>query len=320
MFALTTKNGHTRAYLTEGTQPSSAAITNALAANFWRTDLADQPAASLLASQGAACSPPVAATHTFPQTYTGWQCLTSKVVTDPYVAPSAFCTQQCWYDQEVYTPDGMPDTVYLIGSNLYGEQPCNTNGVGCGDGKSNGREVLYSTTAGDPDGAATGAGSMRTFTDLSYDATTNHPSWCAYRPYFDNGCVNSPNGIHPDQHEIGINPGNPTQIFEGSDGGMIRTSGSFADASSQCDEAHRNGGGPMTADDLVMCHRLLSRVPTTLGHIDKKLEQHDPVHQRRHQPGQHVRGHGRHAGQRHVVEQQRLRQQHVEPGHLRRRR
>ena len=40
----------------------------------------------------------------------------------------------------------MPDTVYLIGSNLYGEQPCNTNGVGCGDGTSNGREVLYSTT------------------------------------------------------------------------------------------------------------------------------------------------------------------------------
>ena len=69
----------------------------------------------------------------------------------------------------------MPDTVYVIGSNLYGEQPCNTNGVGCGNGRSNGREVLYSSTAGDPDGAATGTANMRTFTDLSYDATDQHP-------------------------------------------------------------------------------------------------------------------------------------------------
>jgi hypothetical protein len=42
----------------------------------------------------------------------------------------------------------MPDTVYVIGSNQYGEQPCDTNGVGCGNGRSNGREVLYSDTAG----------------------------------------------------------------------------------------------------------------------------------------------------------------------------
>jgi hypothetical protein len=161
----------------------------------------------------------------------------------------------------------------VIGSNLYGEQPCDTNGVGCGNGRSNGREVLYSTTAGDPDGAATGAASMRTFTDLSYDATINHPPWCAYAPYFNNGCVNAPNGIHPDQHAIGINPGNPTQIFEGSDGGMIRTSGDFADISSQCDSPFRNGGAPLptTSGSYVACKRLLSRVPTELGHIDRKL-------------------------------------------------
>ena len=46
-------------------------------------------------------------------------------------------------------------------------------------------------------------------------------------------CVNSPNGIHPDQHAIVVNPSNLTQIFEGSDGGVIRTSGAFADISSQ---------------------------------------------------------------------------------------
>jgi hypothetical protein len=272
MFALTAKNDHTRIYLTDGTQPAVNNVVFPTDANFWRTDVGDQSAATLLASQGA-CASPDPATHTFPATYTGWQCLTSQSTASPFFASDDFCTQQCWYDQDVYTPAGMPDTVYLIGSNLYGEQPCNTNGVGCGNGRSNGREVLYSTTAGDPDGAATGTANLRTFTDLSYDATINHPPWCALAPYFDNGCANAPNGIHPDQHAIAINPSNPTQIFEGSDGGLIRTSGEFADISSQCDEPHRNGGSPLpaTSGSYASCKRLLSRVPTLLEHIDKKL-------------------------------------------------
>src|SRR5262245_28860477 len=277
MFDLTVKNNHTRIYLTEGTQPAVNNVVFPTDSNFWRTDMGDQPVASLLASQtippGGACSSPNPATHTFPATSTGWQCLTSQRTANPYFATDDFCTQQCWYDQRVYTPEGMPDTVYVIGSNLYGEQPCNTNGVGCGNGRSNGREVLYSTTAGDPDGSATGSANLRTFTDLSYDATINHPPWCAFAPYFDNGCVNAPNGIHPDQHVIAINPSNPTQIFEGSDGGLIRTSGDFADISSQCDEPHRNGGVPLppTSGSYAACKRLLSRAPTVLGHIDKKL-------------------------------------------------
>jgi hypothetical protein len=273
MFALTVKNGQTRIYLTDGTA-NGAGIAGALASNFWRTDNANQLAAALLASQAAGAVPPDPATHTFPASYTaGWQVLTSKTTRDPYFATDDFCWAQCWYDEEVYTPAGMPDTVYVIGANQYGEQPCNTNGVGCGNGRSNGREVLYSNTAGDPDGAATGAASMRTFTDLSYDATINHPSWCAFAPYFDNGCTNAPNGIHPDQHAVAINPSNPTQIFEGSDGGVIRTSGSFADISAQCDEPHRNVGTPLppTTGSYAACKRLLSRVPTLLEHIDKKL-------------------------------------------------
>jgi len=272
MFALTVKNNHTRIYLTDGTA-NGGGIAGALASNFWRLDNANQPAATLLASQAAGATPPDPATHTFPAIYNGWQNLTSKTTSNPYFATDDFCWAQCWYDEEVYTPEGMPDTVYVIGANQYGEQPCNTNGVGCGNGRSNGREVLYSNTAGDPDGAATGAANMRTFTDLSYDATINHPAWCAFAPYFDNGCVNSPNGIHPDQHVIAINPGNPTQIFEGSDGGMIRTSGAFADASAQCDEPHRNGGGPLppTSGSYAACKRLLSRIPTELAHVDNKL-------------------------------------------------
>jgi hypothetical protein len=268
MFALTVKNGHTRIYLTEGTA-NGAGINGALASNFWRLDDANQPAATLLASQPAGATVPDPATHTFPATFTGWQLLTSKSTGNPYFATDDFCTGQCWYDQNVYTPAGLPDTVYVIGSMQYGEQPCDTNGVGCGNGRSNGRAVLYSNTAGDPDAA----NNLRTFTDLTYDATINHPAWCAYAPYFNNGCVNAPNGIHPDQHVIAVNPSNPTQIFAGSDGGMIKTSGAFADISSQCDSPYRNGGGPLpsTSGSYTACKRLLSRVPTTLGHIDQQL-------------------------------------------------
>ena len=267
MFDLTVKNAKTRIYLTDGAA-NGAGISGATASNFWRLDNANQPAAALLASQAAGATPPPDTT-TFPTTYNGWQNLTSKTTASPYFATDDFCTGQCWYDEDVYSPSGMPDTVYIIGSNEYGEQPCDTKGVGCGNGRSNGREVLYSTTAGDPDGA----NNSRTFTDLSYDATNQPATWCAYAPYFDNGCVFSPNGIHPDQHAIAINPSNPTQIFEGSDGGMIRTSGSFANTSSQCDEPHRNGGVPLppTSGSYLSCKRLLSRVPTELSHIDQTL-------------------------------------------------
>jgi hypothetical protein len=163
----------------------------------------------------------------------------------------------------------LPDTAYVIGSNEYGEQPCDTKGVGCGNGRSNGREVLYSTTAGDPDGTA----NHRTFTDLSYDHTERPAPWCAFAPYFDNGCMHAWGGIHPDQHAIVVNPGNPTQIFEGSDGGVIRTSGTFTDAQADCDSPHRNGGAPLppTSGSYLSCKRLLSRIPVQLDHIDKKL-------------------------------------------------
>ncbi len=78
MFALTVKNGKTRIYLTDGTA-NGGGIAAAIASNFWRTDNANQPAATLLASQAAGSTPPNAATHTFPANYNaGWQLLTSK--------------------------------------------------------------------------------------------------------------------------------------------------------------------------------------------------------------------------------------------------
>jgi hypothetical protein len=269
MFALTVKSGQTRIYLVDGTA-NGGGISGALASNFWRVDNANQPAATLLASEGPGSVPPDPATHTFPAFYNGWQVLTAKQTVNPYFATDDFCTGQCWYDEDVYTPAGMPDTVYVIGSNEYGEEPCDTKGVGCGNGRSNGREVLYSTTAGDPDGSRT---DLRTFTDLSYDHTDQPASWCAYAPYFPQGCLHAWDGIHPDQHVIAINPANPTQIFEGSDGGIIRTSGTFVDASADCDSPFRNGGGPLppSSGSYAACKRLLSRIPVELNHIDKKL-------------------------------------------------
>jgi hypothetical protein len=285
MFALTIKNGHTRIYLTDGTA-AGGGPTDPFAANFWRTDNANNLTASaLLASQGpvtpvgSACVSPNPATHTFPASYnTGWQCLTSRDTANPYFPTQDFCWAQCWYDEEVYTPAGMPDTVYVIGAMQYDEQPCDTKGVGCGfghdqngqgAGMSNGRTVLYSNTAGDPD-AANG---NRTFTDLTTDDQNTASPWCAYKQYGITFCRRASNSIHPDQHAIVVNPGNPTQIFEGSDGGIIRTSGTFADISSQCDEVGRDGvtGGAVTGSDNVGCKRLLSRVPVELAHIDRNL-------------------------------------------------
>ena len=268
MFALTAKNGHTRIYLTDGTANGNG-IADPNASNFWRTDMGDQSAASLLASQATGNTEPNAA-NVFPATYTGWQKLTSKTTASPFFATDDFCWAQCWYDEDVYTPAGMPDTVYVIGAFQYGELPCNTKGVGCGNGRSNGRAILYSDTAGDPDGSRS---DLRTFTDLTNDARDTPAPWCAFAPYFPQGCVRAPNGIHPDQHEIIVNPGNPTQVIESNDGGVIRTSGSFADISSQCDDPTRNGGGPLppASGSYASCKRLLSRVPTALDHIDNRL-------------------------------------------------
>ena len=270
MFALTVKNGHTRVYLTEGTA-NPGASTGPFAANFWRTDNANQPAATLLASQAAGITVPAGNGNPFPATYNTWQKLSSSSTASPYYPTIDFCTGQCWYDQNVYTPAGLPDTVYVVGSYTYGEIPCNTKGVGCGSGRSNGRAVIYSTTAGDPDATATGGAVNRTFTDLTFDAQ-NDPSatWCALgaaqapvaEPF---RCLWAPNSIHPDEHVIAVNPSNPTQIFQGSDGAMIRTSGTFSDISFRCNSNERPTLG---AASLANCARLLSRVPTKIDHID----------------------------------------------------
>jgi hypothetical protein len=151
-----------------------------------------------------------------------------------------YCTGQCWYDNLVVIPTGNPDTVYLGGSFQYGE-------VG---GKSNSRAVLYSTNGG------------ATWSDVSWDATTNPTppgSCCQPNPI-------APNGIHPDQHALIVSPTNPGLFFEGSDGGLVRSSGSFSDIRSQCRNPRH-----LTGADLGFCQRLLSLVPSRLFSLNSGL-------------------------------------------------
>ncbi len=122
-----------------------------------------------------------------------------------------YCDPQCNYDNYVYVPkkaDGSAwdaDTVYLLGSNAYGESP---------SGASNGRAVLLSTDAG------------ASFTDMTYDDADDL----------------QPHGIHPDQHSIVTNPANWRQFLETSDGGVIRSNGNFVDDSGDCTTVHHLSG------------------------------------------------------------------------------
>jgi hypothetical protein len=149
---------------------------------------------------------------------------------------SNYCTQQCWYDNVVYTPPGQPDTVYLGGAYDYsnaGTWAIDQNLAG----RTNGRAFIVSHDAG------------ATFTDLTRDATSD----------------SRPNGMHPDSHAIAVVPSSPDIGFFGSDGGLVRTSGQFADVSSQC------GSRSLSAPNLAICQQLLSSVPTEITSLNKGL-------------------------------------------------
>ncbi len=217
-FALTSKSGHTRIYVGDG--GGSGGPPAQAGAAVWRNDNMNQPASALVAASANGPS---------------WKSLTSSNVADPGYAAYNYCTGQCWYDNAIYTPHGHPDTVFVIGSFVYGEA----------GGLSNARGVLRSTTAGDPDPA----NNNRTFTDLTFDATS----------------LSTPNSIHPDQHALVFKPGNPDVWFEGSDGGLMRSSGAYTDISSVC--ASRG----LSPDGTTTCQRLLSSVPTKLTSLNSGL-------------------------------------------------
>jgi hypothetical protein len=150
-----------------------------------------------------------------------------------------YCSSQCWYDNVVYSPPGKPDVVYLGGSYSYGSYGFTTNG----------RAYIRSADAG------------ASFTDMTWDATTNPTppgSCCQPNPV-------APNGQHPDSHAIVEIPGTDSAIF-GGDGGLTRSSGAFADISSQC-TTYRGLSGA----DLALCQQMLSAVPTFLYNLNKGL-------------------------------------------------
>ena len=72
-----------------------------------------------------------------------------------------------------------------------------------------------------------------------------------------------PNGIHPDQHALAVDPANPLLFFEGSDGGIVHSSGQLTDASSHCN----TGLGPYSAT----CDGAASAVPTKITPINQGL-------------------------------------------------
>jgi hypothetical protein len=150
-----------------------------------------------------------------------------------------YCDGQCWYDNVVYSPPGKPDVVYIGGSFSYGSYGLSTNG----------RAFIRSADAG------------ASFTDMTWDATTNPlpPGQCCAT-----GNTTAANGQHPDSHAIVEIPGTDSAIF-GGDGGLTRSSGAFADISSQCATRGLSGG------DLALCQQLLSAVPTYLFNLNKGL-------------------------------------------------
>jgi hypothetical protein len=160
---------------------------------------------------------------------------TSSNIADPGYATWNFCTGQCWYDQRVFSPPGYPDMVFVQGSYSYNED----------HSLSNARGLLLSTDGG------------KTFTDET-DA--------ALLPDGTLGTDASHVGLHPDQHAFAVNPNNPNQFFEGSDGGLMRSDGTYTDISSRCD------GRGLSEPSLSRCKQLLSRAPTTWTSLNKGLQ------------------------------------------------
>lgn len=153
--------------------------------------------------------------------------LTSSNPADRGYGTFNYCTGQCWYDNFVTSPPGHPDIVYVGGSYQYNEDHL----------VSNARGVVLSQDAG------------ATWSDLTEDATS----------------ATAPNGLHPDQHVLVANPANPLQVWEGSDGGVMRSDGTLVDTSGRCD------GRGLSGSSLQQCKWLLSAVPAKWTSLNNGL-------------------------------------------------
>jgi hypothetical protein len=164
-----------------------------------------------------------------------WTRLSNPAEGTPGFAVYNYCNtplvgSQCFYDMFVVAPIDRPDMVVVGGLMHYEElKPY----AAPGGMRSNGRAVLMSMDAG------------ATWTDVTGDVGGE--------------------SMHPDQHAAVFVPGDPDRFFVGSDGGVIRTSGEWADASSQCDTRGLN------AAFLADCHRWLKQIPTELSVMNAGL-------------------------------------------------
>jgi hypothetical protein len=79
-------------------------------------------------------------------------------------------------------------------------------------------------------------------------------------------------GIHPDQHALVTDPANPLLFFEGSDGGVVHSSGQEVDNSqSFCDAAVAAGAITTTSSFYTACQNLHKAVPTSLFTVNDGL-------------------------------------------------
>jgi hypothetical protein len=158
----------------------------------------------------------------------GYTAFSSPDRTNPGYLVWDYCWAQCWYDNYVLSPAGHPDLVYVLGAYNY-DFPA----------RNNGRTVLLSTDAG----------------AHWYDQTADVPAG--------DGTQNS---IHPDQHAIVVNPTNALQFFEGSDGGVVRSSGSLGDGSGDCVNRVAT-----TSPSYTACVNALKQIPTHIDTINEGL-------------------------------------------------
>jgi len=159
----------------------------------------------------------------------GWIKLSNSTPGTAGYSSYNYCSGQCTYDMPVASPPGQPDSVWIGGQFQYGE-------VTPTGAPSNGRTVQRSTNAG------------VSFTDMTNDTQT------------------PPQGMHPDQHAIAFDPNNPNIAFLGSDGGIVRTSGQFADTSSECSSVRHLSGA-----DLTDCETWLKAIPTHIFSLNAGL-------------------------------------------------
>ncbi|HEY0493725.1 MAG TPA: hypothetical protein VGD57_09685, partial [Candidatus Dormibacteraeota bacterium] len=163
-----------------------------------------------------------------------WKDLSDPTPGTPGYASWNWCGGQCSYDMPIATPAGRPDSLWIGAQMQYDDLGQGAIGA---PSPSNGRTIQRSTTAGE------------SFTDMTND--TQSP----------------PLGMHPDQHAIVFASSNPDIAFIGSDGGVVRTSGQFADTSSTCSDPKRKNAGA----DLADCRMWLKAIPTRIFSLNAGL-------------------------------------------------